>query len=595
MKRSVVLSIFLFSYFTALHANAADSVWFKSASDSGIRNLENGVLWQPVRKPTTVHRYFEPVRFEVGDTITLTGLWRSDGFDGSNRNFDCSTANPTNQGTGISDQYLRCLAGTGDFRLGLFDSGNSRVGDDSCEGNDKKTNCRDGNEIEKGFNNYKGFQVRIEPHLSAGFMNRPGRLLEVNTGEPHNNLSLWTRIKPGVNGLMSDECQAVDHCGNSKQNGYGTEPTSWGPNMPFGEARRLTITATRTSTENFVATVSLNGVSRQLSGRFPSSMQPVRIDTFALTYTNSSRRYSYVELTQVELQGEREQQDPALSIVSSLSVESTASYRFIPKLSEGMPIYTDRDYIFTDIGRFSGSVLLQTSNDDDGERHAEFMSFDLKQPAEIAVFFDARATSTPTWLSSWSSDAPIVASNDTTFSVFTKRFAAGRVTLGGNERSTSGARSMYSVVITPLDPGNGVSLISATELTSGLTNQMMTLRTGLPMYADRNYVYTNTGTLNGFRVFQTRNDAKNVASDAFLKFTLVESARVYVLFDVRATKLPAWLKHWVDTGEVIETSTAKLRVFSRAYTPGDVILGGNDRNGVGASTMYTVVIGPKEE
>lgn len=284
--------------------DASVNGWYRSLSESQIRPAGNGVRWSPVTKPTTLHRYFAPVRFQTGKTVTLSLTWKSDGRDGSNRDFDCSRSNPTGQGDGISDDLLRCLAGTGDFRIGLFQSG-AKVGNNSCEGNRERTNCTAGRMRYNttSFNEYRGFQVRIEPHLSGGFSDRPGRLIEKKGNgdeESHNNLSLWTRIGKGENGLMSDECQAIDHCGYSKDADWGAQPVSFGPTMPFGAARQLKVAITKTSSDSYRVAVTLNGkTAPTLSGRFKSGFTPDAFDTLAITYTNQSRKYDYVEITDV--------------------------------------------------------------------------------------------------------------------------------------------------------------------------------------------------------------------------------------------------------------------------------------------------------
>ena len=132
--------------------------------------------------------------------------WESNGVGEATEDFDCSQEDPTSQGQGISDKYLRCLAGTGDFRIGFFES-TLKVGNDSCEGNSEGQTCVASLPIETSFNNYKG----SSPYPSTskpGFENLNGRLIEEKSNgerESHNNSTLWSRIKPGENGLMSDQ------------------------------------------------------------------------------------------------------------------------------------------------------------------------------------------------------------------------------------------------------------------------------------------------------------------------------------------------------------------------------------------------------
>lgn len=433
--------------------------WYKSASDSEISAYKNGVLWSPVKKPTTIHRYFSPVDFSRGSRIDFSLNWESDGIDedNANRELECSNANPTQQGEGISDTYLRCLAGTGDFRIGFFQS-NKKVGNNTCEGNSKKTNCKDSNNPTQDFNDYRGFQFRIHPHLSAGYSTTDARLKEDKSNgesESHINLNLWSRIEPGENGLMSDECQAIDHCGFSKSDDWGTQPVSWGPNMPFGEARQLHVAIERLSASDFEVVVTMNGNrSPVLRGKFPDDFRPDHFDTMAITYTNSSRRFAYVSLTDFTINGEGTgipTPAPTPGLISQVLAESDGEYRAVVEVTNNSPIYSDRDYVFTDLGRYENTEQVLTSNEDDDKRSDTFLRFTLANPARVHVLYDVRAHGEPSWLGSWQRRDDVVHSSDTSFRVYSRDFNAGAVILGGNERASTGAKSMYLVLVTPTE------------------------------------------------------------------------------------------------------------------------------------------------
>ncbi len=285
--------------------------WFKSKSESEIEIIDNGVVWSPVKKPTTLHTYFNPVEFKVGKTIKFKMNWESDGRDGSNKEFsDPHKSDPTDQGKGISDRYLRLLAGTGDFRVGFFQS-DTKVGNNTYEGR------KDG--ATKEFNNYKGFQVRIHPHIGEGFkdINRLTEEHDSGKRESHANFQMWTRFKPGKYGLMSDEAQNAeddyaDGRSFSKSDKWGHNATGWGPNAPFGKATPFVFELTRTSDTEFEAVVTLNGNSTPLlTGKFDKDFKPEFFDTLAITYTNSSRRYEYVKITdfQVDADGAQEEEE----------------------------------------------------------------------------------------------------------------------------------------------------------------------------------------------------------------------------------------------------------------------------------------------
>ena len=267
--------------------------WHKSLSDSKlVQDGVGGFRWSPVRKPTTLHTYHNSVDFSPGSVVTYKFKWRSDGTDGSNREMDGARRDWSKQGGGISDEYLRCLAGTGDFRIGFFEAGDF-VGDDSVEGPDVS------NPAVK-FNGYKGFQVRWHPHISKSFENLPGRLKEKKRDgdeESHTNMTLWTRIEAGRYGLMSDEAQRHEHSGFSKSDGWGTQPVAWGADAPFGEWVDVEVRMERVTDELYSVTFSSGSrTAPVLLGKFKGDFRPGRLDCMAFTYTNQSRKYDYVEL-----------------------------------------------------------------------------------------------------------------------------------------------------------------------------------------------------------------------------------------------------------------------------------------------------------
>lgn len=272
------------------------TTWYKNLSDSTLKQLDNGVLVKPVKKPLTIHTYFEPVKFEIGKKITFKMRWKSDGYKGSDRDFDCTKQDPEGKGKGIGDNLLRCLAGTGDFRMGFFDSTKKVTQSGWCDGNKNKNKC-EGQRIETRFNDYPGFQVRFQPHLHSNY-NDIERLRQRNSNEPHTNIAMWTRLEHGENGLMSDECQNINHCGFKRDSYSGEPPQGYGPNTPFGKEVDLIFEVTRTKKDKYEVYLILNGVkSKKMDGDFNSKFMPSEFDTFAITYTNSSRRYDYIQVT----------------------------------------------------------------------------------------------------------------------------------------------------------------------------------------------------------------------------------------------------------------------------------------------------------
>jgi len=120
---------------------------------------------------------------------------------------------------------------------------------------------------------------------------------------------------------------------------------------------------------------------------------------------------------------------------------------------EGKRVYSDRTYTFTNNypARFRRQAYIQTGNIDKNNILTNFLSFDLLAPAEVLFLYDQRAGSLPGWLNGFTATGETVQTTDTVFTVHSRRYAPGTVQLGGNAGRSTGADSMYSVVIIP-DP-----------------------------------------------------------------------------------------------------------------------------------------------
>ena len=92
----------------------------------------------------------------------------------------------------------------------------------------------------------------------------------------------------------------------------------------------------------------------------------------------------------------------------------------------------------------------------------------------------------------------------------------------------------------------------------------------------------------------TKDDDNNNTSDSFLQFTIPQSSTVYVAYDSRASSIPTWLSGFTKTALAISVSDTALDhfdVYSKSFSPGSVVLGGNMASGAsGASTNYIVIV-----
>jgi hypothetical protein len=116
-------------------------------------------------------------------------------------------------------------------------------------------------------------------------------------------------------------------------------------------------------------------------------------------------------------------------------------------------------------------------------------------------------------------------------------------------------------------------------------------------YIDRAYDLTALSpALDGGLLIRTACDDKHVTGASYLSFTLTAPAVVYVAYDPRSTKLPAWLgrSDWKLTQETASIPVlAKWKVYARTFDAGPVTLGANKQGpAAGSDATYLVVVQP---
>ena len=251
--------------------NAGNGDWRALTQDGAAVTKDGSLDWKLSKsggKDQTVFRDVASRKFEVGKPIAFKMMWKTNGNNGG-QSGAC---------TSIKDNNLRCLAGTGDIRLGLFDKGDSSK-------------------------NAKGMQVRVSPHLSPNWKTSVGGQTVDGRPKPesHTNLSLWTRNNSGGNnrgdGLMDDDCQSGGgHCGYSRD-----IKTTSGANAPFNAEYPMDVTVTRTSATAYNMDLNMNNSPYKLQGNFANkALVPENIDVMALTYTNTSRPYESISVRDVD-------------------------------------------------------------------------------------------------------------------------------------------------------------------------------------------------------------------------------------------------------------------------------------------------------
>ncbi len=121
-------------------------------------------------------------------------------------------------------------------------------------------------------------------------------------------------------------------------------------------------------------------------------------------------------------------------------------------LRVGDKYYIDREYTLTSIpSEMRGYLWIKTANDDRDKKDANFLSFQLKDTADVYIAYDSRATEYPNWLTNHFhriGKTIGVSEYAQELDLWKKDIFTFVVTLGGNLASGAvGAESMYSVII----------------------------------------------------------------------------------------------------------------------------------------------------
>lgn len=220
-------------------------------------NEQGHLVWKCQKPDQLVVRLKEPGRLaEVSDVVEFRCLWKS---SGDVIGEDCRERL-------CHDDCVKCLAGTGDFRVGLFDAANGRY------------ITSDGAGLESDvFKGWKGYQWRFSPHLQA---TEPKRWYEPKpdgSRESHTNLRFWKRVSPLEESLLNSRASwsTLDY-----------EPFAGGFAVPQGKFTDFAFRLERLSETDVKVSLTLNGktFSRSDGNR---SNQPEKIDVFAIHMPNA--------------------------------------------------------------------------------------------------------------------------------------------------------------------------------------------------------------------------------------------------------------------------------------------------------------------
>ncbi len=135
---------------------------------------------------------------------------------------------------------------------------------------------------------------------------------------------------------------------------------------------------------------------------------------------------------------------------------STGAQPAVGRLLWGAQLYTDRPYVVSGFPPvyLNGADYIRPANDSKKATAPDYLSFQLTQPAQLYVCYDPRATVLPAWLSDWEKLDDWLNTTDTgtvILHTYTKPYAAGTVTLGGNLAAPArGALTHYLVAAVPI-------------------------------------------------------------------------------------------------------------------------------------------------
>jgi hypothetical protein len=135
--------------------------------------------------------------------------------------------------------------------------------------------------------------------------------------------------------------------------------------------------------------------------------------------------------------------------VSNLTVASGGAYQVLDGVNVGDSVYIDRSYTYSGVpAAIEGETFIQTANDDKYRTESAFLTFSVDRDVMVFVAYDSRARSLPGWLSGWTNTGQTLVNTDVPLNLYSRPFAAGPITLGGNmAASASGADSNYTVVV----------------------------------------------------------------------------------------------------------------------------------------------------
>ena len=231
-----------------------DKIWYYTSDYGGPYVNEDGNLeWIPEEEGQYVTRIPPQSIANPGDKVEVSYMWYTDGATPCNMD-DCYSC-PRCTGD------IRCVAGTSDFRVGLFDA------DDEYPERDGGWDLKDA--LWEG---YVGYNFRFGPNMRA----EPTRYVDCD-GETHKTGN-FAKKEPDFASLMTANQGLMDYLP-----GFELTPGEWS---------LLTVSLERTSRSAIEMSITLNG--RTYTETDSGRPQPTMIDVFAIHMRNNRNFYKLV-------------------------------------------------------------------------------------------------------------------------------------------------------------------------------------------------------------------------------------------------------------------------------------------------------------
>ncbi|MHC4497775.1 MAG: Calx-beta domain-containing protein, partial [Planctomycetota bacterium] len=231
-------------------------IWYYSHNPDNLFVNTNGNLqWSPEKGGQYVTRIPPEPLSSAGDKVEVSYWYMSDGKD------DCPPDSCYN--CIYCDDDITCIAGTSDFRFGLFQADGEYITADGF------------NVYDPVFADYKGYNWRFGPHLQP----YPVRWEQCETREVHKTGNFAKKPQWSSNLMTINE---------------GLEDYIPGFELPPGEWSLLTISLERLSSSDVQMSITLNDTTYTWTDG-SSSEQPTLIDVFGVHMRNG-RPYSILEL-----------------------------------------------------------------------------------------------------------------------------------------------------------------------------------------------------------------------------------------------------------------------------------------------------------